>query len=164
MNEFLYFIFGFICANAILLGVLWVKFASFKVYQNFENHSMKQSIYRLEKHNGITSVLFLSCLLFASCTTPRSYNFAKYALNTGLDIAEEAGAFKERTFVFPAKWQGDTLIFYQGVNKHLLVKQNNTYVFTFTPSRQNMQDTCLYYLNKKLHDNSQSTKNPAIRR
>lgn len=150
MNEFLYFLFGFICANAILLGVLWVKFASFKVYQNFENYSMKQSIYRLEKNNNLTSVFILSCLLFASCTTPRSYNFAKYALNTGLDIAEEAGAFKERTFVFPAKWQGDTIVYHEGINRYFFVKKDNTYVFTFTPSRKKVQDTCIHYLQKRL--------------
>lgn len=150
MNEFLYFLFGFICANAILLGVLWVKFASFKVYQNFENYSMKQSIYRLEKHNKLTLAFLLSCLLLVSCTTPKSYNYAKYALRTGLDIAEDAGAFKQRNFVFPAKWQGDTIVYYEGINKYLFVKQDSTYKFTLTPSRQNLQDTCLHYLQKRL--------------
>jgi hypothetical protein len=163
MNEFLYFLFGFICANAVLLAILWVKFAIFKTHQQYEFWDVRRELHNIKQHTGVVCAL-LACLMFASCTTPRSYQFAKYALHTGLEIAEEAGAFKERTFVLPTKWQSDTIVYYEGINKYLLTKQGKNIVFTFTPSRQNLQDTCLHLLKKKLHDNKASPTTPTFRR
>ena len=91
---------------------------------------------------------FLLVTFLVGCTTPKSYNFAKYAVKTGLNIAEEAGAFKQRVFVLPTKFAGDTIVYYEGINKYLLVKKDTSYIFTFTPSRQNIEDTTLQYLNR----------------
>jgi hypothetical protein len=89
-------------------------------------------------------------MFLGSCTTPKSYTFAKYAVKTGLNIAEDAGVFRERVFNLPTNFKGDTLIFYAGINKYLITKKDSAYVFTFTPSRQNIEDTTLIFLQKQL--------------
>ena len=78
--------------------------------------------------------------------------FTKYAVRTGFDVAEDAGAFKERVIVIKQKFLGDTLFFYDGINKYFISKTDTTYKIVFTPSRKNLQDTSLYFLKKKQID------------
>jgi hypothetical protein len=93
--------------------------------------------------------LFLFLFLVVSSCTEKSYTFAKYAVNTGFDIAEEAGAFKERKIVIKQNFKGDTLFFYSGINKYLIIKSDTAYTVVFTPSRKNLQDTALHFIKRK---------------
>jgi hypothetical protein len=147
MEQLLISILVFQVLNFICLSILFVLFFYSKAITEFEIKSLFTRLYKLENSTKLLIVL----LFLASCTTPRSYQFAKYALKTGLDIAEEAGTFKERVFVLPTQYKGDTLIFYEGINKYLLVKKDSTYILTFTPNRKNVQDTCLHFLRKKAY-------------
>lgn len=141
----------FMKANLIFLVLCLVALNTIIVtYLTYQMHVGKKKIAVILQKFGIKAVLLLCLFSFMQCSTPRSYQFAKYAVHTGLDIAEEAGTFKQRSFVLPTKWQGDTLIFYKGINTYLLLKKDSTYILTFTPNRQNIQDTCLHFLRKKL--------------
>lgn len=148
IEQLLIAILVFQVLNFMSLSILFVLFFSFKTEAQMDIKAIFTRLFKLENMQKVLP-LFLLCFLF-SCTTPRSYQFAKYALRTGLDIAEEAGTFKERTFILPTKWKGDTLVFYSGINKYLLTKKDSALVFTLTPNRKNLQDTCLYFLQKKL--------------
>ena len=106
-------------------------------------------LWYLNKNNRLFFLLL--CLLMTSgCSSTKSYRLAKYSVKTAFDIAQDAGVFKERSFEFPKKWKGDTLAFYQGANKYLLINGDSSVRFTFTPSAKNMQDTTLYFLRTKL--------------
>ena len=94
-------------------------------------------------------VLFLFLFLIVSSCGERSYTFAKYAVNTGFDIAEDAGAFKEREIIIKKQFAGDTLFFYEGINKYFITKTDSTYRIVFTPSRKNLQDTALHFIKRK---------------
>lgn len=91
-----------------------------------------------------------------SCTD-KNYKFAKYAVEIGFDLAEDAGAFDERKIYIQQPFKGDTIFFYNGVNKYFIQKVDSTYIVTFTPSRRNLQDTTLFYLKKKESYNKDGT-------
>jgi len=95
------------------------------------------------------AVVFISFMLFFGCTE-RNYGFTKYAVKTGFDIAQDAGAFKERTIEFKKVFKGDTLFFYNGINKYYIAKTDSSFIVVFTPSRKNLEDTTLSFLRKKL--------------
>ena len=94
-------------------------------------------------------LLILAVLLVSGCS-PKSYRLAEYAVKTGLDIAEDAGAFKPREWRFNQQFKGDTLFFYEGINQYLLLKQDTSYIIQLKPNRDNLQDTVLYYLKKRI--------------
>jgi hypothetical protein len=92
--------------------------------------------------------LFLFLFLVGSGCTPKSYNFAKWAVKSGLDIIEDAGAFKRHEFRIKAKSNGDTLFYYSGVNEYGILKQDSVFYVWVNPNRKNIQDTTLHYLSK----------------
>ena len=98
----------------------------------------------------VFAVVFISLLLSFSGCTERNYGFTKYAVKTGFDIAQDAGAFDERTIEFKKVFAGDTLFFYEGINKYYIAKTDSSFIVVFTPSRKNLEDTTLSFLRKKL--------------
>ncbi len=103
-------------------------------------------------------LFIISCFLamFAtctSCTKPESNVFAKYAVNTGIAVAEDAGVFKNRVFVLKQHFKGDTLLYYKGINTYFIQKTDTAYILYFTPNVKNIKDTINHFLTKKRPQN-----------
>lgn len=97
--------------------------------------------------------LFVSSILmlfaFNSCNKPESHTFAKYAVSTGITIAEDAGVFKNRKFVIKQHFTGDTVFYYKGINTYFLQKTDTAYILHFFPNVKNIKDTINHFLTKK---------------
>ena len=89
-----------------------------------------------------------ACFMLSSCGS-KSYRFAKFAVTTGFDIADEAGAFRKREYTINRKFTGDTLFFYEGINSYLILKKDTLYEISIVPSKSNLLDTTLHYIRKK---------------
>ena len=89
-----------------------------------------------------------ACFIFASCGS-KSYRFAKFAVTTGFDIADEAGAFRPRQYIINNKFSGDTVFFYEGINSYLILKKDSVFQISIVPSKRNLLDTTLHYIRKK---------------
>jgi hypothetical protein len=95
--------------------------------------------------------MLTACLTF--CTgckeTPTRTSTLKYIVNTGIDIADDAGIFKNRMFVLKKKYRGDTTIYYNGINNYFIKDADTAFVFYFKPSVKNIKDTINHFLTKK---------------
>lgn len=86
-------------------------------------------------------------MLCTSCTE-RGYQFTKKAVHIGMNCAEDVGAFDVRTIRVNTHFEGDTIFYYDGINRYLLRKDGSFIDFIIYPNRVHLEDTIDFYLHK----------------
>lgn len=97
----------------------------------------------------LCSILFiLSSFVLQNCQN-KNYQFAKFSVRAGLEIGDEAGVFKPRTFIVKQEFNGDTIFHYKGINEYTIIKTDTAYIVKLIPNRERIQDTIFHYIDKQ---------------